>query len=462
MVSIRSFSALVCACTDPGTKGTEMHDATLFRPEVETLTPNEMRALQDRKWIDQWAYVASSSQFYKHKLGASAGRAPTLDELQEIELTDKEELRQSQEADYPFGNYVACSHEKVSRIHRTSGTTGRALILANSKKDTGIIAEHGARGMWASGLRPSDLVVHCLNYQMWTGGVTDHMMLEATGATVLPYGVGGTEQLVQVIRELGITAISCTPSYPALLEKVLREGSGLKPRDLGLRIALFGGEAGLDNLEFRNSLEEVWGFKVRNANFGLSEAMSTMGSQCEATNDLHFLSGDAIFLELLDPATGQRLKIEDGATGELVCTHLEKECQPLIRYRSRDVLTITGTDKCACGRTSFRFRVTGRTDDMFNVRGVNIFPTAIQTIVVGAKDISSGHFRIVLDGPGPYDQIAIRAEAADNLPRENWQSAARDLAKRIRDTVGASASIELVAFESIPRTDGKTSLIERI
>ena len=439
-----------------------MSDDTLFHPDIETLSVKDMGILQARKWERQRGYMASASVFYQNKLGAVLQRELTLDDLQDLPLTDKEELRASQEADYPYGDYLACTPEKVTRIHRTSGTTGRALILANSAKDTGIIAQQGARGMWASGLRPSDRVVHCLNYQMWTGGVTDHMTLEATGATVLPYGVGGTTRLIEVIRELGITAISCTPSYPSLLEKIIRNELGLKPRDLGLRLALFGGEAGLDNPAFRKGLEDVWGFGVRNANFGLSEVMSTMGSQCEHTTDLHFLSDDVIFLELLDPATGQRQKIEEGASGELVCTHLEKECQPLIRYRTRDVITITGTGPCSCGRTSFRFRVSGRTDDMFNVRGVNVFPSAVHKVIAGAGDIASGHFRIVLSGPGPYDRITIRAEAASHVPPEDWTRAARELEQRVRATIGASADIEMTPFESLPRTDGKTSLIERI
>lgn len=435
---------------------------SLFHPDIETLSPDNLAGLQNLKWEKQREYLAENSSFYDAKLAGTLKKELTLDGLQDLPLTDKEELRASQEEHYPFGDYVACSPDKVVRIHRTSGTTGRALILANSAKDADIIAQQGARGMWASGLRPSDRVVHCLNYQMWTGGVTDHLTLEATGATVLPYGVGGTTRLIEVIRDLGINVISCTPSYPALLEKTLREEFNLKPRDLGLRLALFGGEAGLDNAAFREAMEETWGFGVRNANFGLSEVMSTMGSQCEHTTDLHFLSGDVVFLEILDPKNGQRLRLEDGTTGELVCTHLEKECQPLLRYRTRDVITVTGVEKCSCGRRSFRFRVTGRTDDMFNVRGVNVFPSAIHKVITSANSIASGHFRILLNGPGPYDRVSVRAEAAAHVPPDDWRGIARELEKRIRDTIGASADVDIVAFESLPRTDGKTSLVERM
>lgn len=438
-----------------------MTTSDLFHPEIEIMSARDMRGLQERKWARQRAYLAANSAFYREKFGNALDREFELDALQDLPLTDKEELRVSQEKSYPFGGYLACPEDKVIRIHRTSGTTGRALILANSRADARIIAQQGARGMWASGLRPGDRVVHCLNYQMWTGGVTDHLTLEETGATVLPFGVGNTKRLIEVIRELGINVISSTPSYPALLKKVMREELGLVPRDLGLRLALFGGEAGLDNMEFRKAMEDEWGFGVRNANFGLSEVMSTMGSQCEHGTDLHFLSDDVIFLELLDLTTGRRLKLEEGVSGELVCTHLEKECQPLVRYRTRDVLTVTDVGRCSCGRTSMRFRVSGRTDDMFNVRGINVFPSAIQKVLAGASELTSGHFRILLEGPGPYDRVKIRAEASAALAAPQWQDAARRLEARIRDVIGASAEIELIAFESLPRTDGKTSFIER-
>jgi len=431
----------------------------LLDRDIETLDAPEVRKMQDDKWARQWAYVHARSKMYREKFGPAA-RDVTLDTLQDLPFTGKEDLRKAQENDYPFGTYIACHPDKVVRVHRTSGTTGRALILANSQRDVDIIARQGARGLWASGLRPSDRVVHCLNYQMWTGGVTDHMALEATGATVLPFGVGGTRRLLEVIQELGITAISCTPSYPALLETILRKEMDMDPRDLGLRLALFGGEAGLDNIELRQGMEAKWGFGVRNANFGLSEVMSLMGSQCEHTNDLHFHSSDAVFVELIDPKTEQRLDIVEGASGELVCTHLEKECQPLVRYRTRDVLTITGTGRCGCGRTGFRFRVSGRTDDMFNVRGINIFPSAVQQVVSASGDIASGHFRILLEGPGPYDRIRLRVEAAQMLSQQDWEDAGRALGNRVQEVIGASAIVEMIAFESLQRTDGKTALVE--
>lgn len=431
----------------------------LLHPEFETLPAAAVRQLQDGLWSQQWQYVRSASAFYKAKLAADLPETLGLDALQDLPFTEKDELRQSQESNHPFGDYTACSPDKIVRLHTTSGTTGRPLYLANSQRDVEWITRIGGRALFAAGLRPSDRVIHCLNYCMWTGGLTDHMNLEATGACVIPFGVGNTEKLLETISSLGVTAISCTPSYPALLEKLLRE-RGKDPRDLKLRLGLFGGEAGLDNREFRDALESKWGFGVRNANYGMSEILSIFGSQSERTTDLHFHGSDAVFVEILD-ANGNRLPIREGSTGELVCTHLRKECQPLIRYRTRDVITVTGTGTADCGRTSWRFRVTGRTDDMFNVRGINVFPTAIQKAIMSRPDIASGQFRIVLQGQGPWDRIRLTVEVADGLPPENWLTAAEALADVVRAHAGATAIVTLVAPDTLPRTAGKTNLFER-
>jgi phenylacetate-CoA ligase len=435
-----------------------MPDAMLD-PEFEALSAPDLRALQERLWPDQWRCLRAASAFYRAKLDPRLPAELDLDALQQLPCTDKEELRQSQERAYPFGDYIACSEEQVVRLHRTSGTTGQPLQLANSRRDVATVARIGGRAMFAAGARPGDRIVHCLNYCLWTGGVTDHLALEAAGACVVPFGAGNTDRLLETIADLSITAISCTPSYPALLEKVLRSVDR-RPRDLGLRLGLFGGEAGLDNPEFRQNLEATWGFGVRNANYGMSEVLSNFASQCERTNDLHFHGADALFVEILDPA-GNRQPIREGSAGELVCTHLAKECQPLLRYRTRDLITVTGSDACACGRTSWRFRVTGRTDDMFNVRGVNVFPTAVQNGLLSRPDLCSGHFRILLRGPGPYDRIEIEAEAAPDLDPAQWAGAALTLETAVRQHAGAAASVALLPPDSLPRTAGKTTWIMR-
>jgi phenylacetate-CoA ligase len=285
--------------------------APLFDEAFETLPPPQVRKHQDELWSRQWNYLRSMSTFYRTKLDHWIDRDITLDLLQELPFTEKDELRISQENCSPYGDYVSCGEAAVARLHRTSGTTGRPLILANSAADAGRIARVGARSMWAAGLRPTDRVVHCLNYCMWTGGFTDHTILEATGATVVPFGVGNTRLLIDSIVGLGINAISCTPSYPGLIEQILRETGDLRPRDLKLSLGLFGGEAGLDNPDLRNAMEEKWGFKVRNANFGLSEVLSILGGQTDWTHDLLYHASDVVFAEILDPLTLERLQSED-------------------------------------------------------------------------------------------------------------------------------------------------------
>jgi phenylacetate-CoA ligase len=434
---------------------------TLFDEDFERLSQAEVRRHQDQLWETQWDYLRSMSSFYRAKLAAWTDRNVTLDSLQDLPFTEKDELRVSQENVSPFGDYVACAETSIARLHRTSGTTGRPLILANSAADARRIAHVGARSMWAAGLRPTDRVVHCLNYCMWTGGFTDHTILEATGATVVPFGVGNTRLLIDSIVNLGINAISCTPSYPGLIEQILRETGELRPRDLNLTLGLFGGEAGLDNLDLRDAIEERWGFKVRNANFGLSEVLSILGGQTDWTNDLLYHASDVVFAEIVDPVTLQRLPIAEGTFGELVCTHLQKECQPLVRYRTRDVVTVTGIDVGPDGRTAWRFRVTGRTDDMFNVRGINVFPSAVRVAVESVPQWASGIFRIILDGDGPYDRITLKAEAAQGLSAEHWFVAAQQIEAAIRETVGATAQVTMVPFEHFPRTEGKTRWVEK-
>ena len=189
--------------------------------------------------------------------------------------------------------------------------------------------------------------------------------------------------------------------------------------------------------------------------------LSILGGQTDWTNDLLFHAGDVVFAEIIDPETLQRLPIVEGTVGELVCTHLQKECQPLVRYRTRDVVTVTGTDPGPDGRTAWRFRVTGRTDDMFNVRGINVFPSAVRVAVESLPQFSSGIFRIILKGDGPYDRITLSVEAAQGLPVTRWPDAASEIEKAIRERVGSTAAVTMVPFEYFPRTEGKTRWIDR-
>jgi len=292
-----------------------------------------IEALQQAAWPAQRAHVAAHSEFYRDLW---QGKPPPADlrDLPELPLSDKAMLRQAQAAHPPFGHYMAAPVRDAVRLHRTSGTTGQAMNLALSRRDCAITEEVGGRCQTAAGLTPDHRVVHCLNYQMWMGGLTDHLTLQATGALVIPFGVGATELLVRTIREVGIDAISCTPSYPAVLERVIAEKfPGLHPRDLGLKLGLFGGEPGLDDSALRARLKEVWGMEPRNANYGVSDVFCNFAAQCAHDSRLHYMAADVLYPELIDPDSAQPLPLEPGQTGELVLTHLARDCQPLVRFR---------------------------------------------------------------------------------------------------------------------------------
>ena len=418
----------------------------------------EIAALRQERWRVQRAYVMERSPFLS-RLWAGQRVPERLEDLPALPFCDKGMLRESQAAHPPFGDYLAAAPERVVRLHRTSGTTGQAMNIAQTQADAAQTAEVGARSFRTAGLTPGTLAVHCLNYQMWMGGVSDHLALEAAGATVVPFGVGDSTLLVRTILDLKVGAIHCTPSYPAALERTIAEHfPGLAPRDLGLRLALFGGEAGLDEPSFRARLEAVWGFAPRNANYGISDVFSNFASQCAANNDLHFLGHDVLYAELIEPESGDVVPWREGASGELVLTHLAREAQPLVRFRTNDVIAITGEGTCACGREATRFRVLGRSDDMVVVRGINVFPAAVGG-VVGGFDALSGEFRIRLKGRGPYDRLPVEAELAEGA--ETSDALVGHVEEAIKSKVRASASVTLLPAASMPRTDGKTQRLIR-
>ncbi|MDG4647854.1 phenylacetate--CoA ligase family protein [Roseibacterium sp. SDUM158017] len=418
----------------------------------------QLAAHRQAAWARQADYVAANSPFFQRLWD---GKAPParLEDLPELPFSDKAGLRLSQPAHPPFGDYLAAPREAVSRLHRTSGTTGQAMNLAMSARDCAITEAVGGRAQSLAGLRPGMTVVHCLNYQMWMGGLTDHLTLERTGATVVPFGVGSTELLVRTILDIGIDAISCTPSYPAVLERVLAEKfPHLAPADLGLRLGLFGGEPGLDDPAFRQRIRDTWGMEPRNANYGVSDVFCNFAAQCAHETDLHFVAHDVLHVELIDPDSGTPKPLEGGAEGELVLTHLDRECQPLVRFRTGDIVAVRGTEPCACGCTGFRFRVVGRSDDMVVVRGLNMFPTMVAAVVGGFAELS-GDYRIVLDAPPPHDVLPVQAELARGQADDG--TLVPRLEAELKRRLGASAKATIVPAGTFPATEGKTRRVIR-
>ena len=432
---------------------------------METIAPGALRELEDRLVRDAASYVWDRSPFYHAKFreaGVTPQQITGARDLPRLPFTSKAELRSSQEAHPPFGAHTAVPVQEVVRVHRTSGSTGRPLYIAMTRRDAHITNECGARAFWAAGLRPDHAVVHCLNYCLWLGGYTDHSTLEHTGAAVVPFGVGHSDLLVRTIRDLGVTAISCTPSYMAVLARVVRDELRIEPRELGLRLGLFGGEPGMAIPGVRHALQETWGMAAKDANYGMSDALSNFAAECDARPELHFLGQGAILCQLIDPERERDKEIAAGESGEFVFTTLGREGQPLLRYRSGDVVTIVGTDACECGRTGFRFRVLGRSDDMLIVKGINVFPSAVETILADLRPELTGAFRILLPKPNPLDVLSILAEHGEAVAPDHLPGLRAKVEGRLREFLSARAEVELVAPNSLPGFESKAKRLVKL
>ena len=431
---------------------------TPIKRDADFLPLEELKKVQQQRWYIQADYVKAHSSFYKQHL-RNEELPQSLNRLERLPFTTKEHLRHDQQKHHPFGSYLAAEEKNIVRMHRTSGTSGTAMNLALTATDAQITAIVGGRAQRASGLTDNHRVVHCLNYKLWMGGFTDHTTLEETGAMVFPYGVGGTEGLIQLIQDMNINAISCTPSYPTVLEQVIETSfSGLRPDQLGLKLGLFGGEPGLDDPAFKQRLENTWGFQARNSNYGVTDVLCNFAGQTTRDNDLHFMAMDVLYPELIDPETGDNKLWKEGETGELVLTHLYKQAQPLIRFRTNDIIQLTGVDTASCGRTTPRFRVIGRSDDMIVVRGINVFPTMLASVINQNKGCS-GEYRITLDQPPPYNLLNIEIERSKKGSLKD--SLKEELEQTIKDTIGIRTIVKLLGYNSLPRTEGKTKRVIR-
>jgi phenylacetate-CoA ligase len=304
---------------------------------------------------------------------------------------------------------------------------------------------------------PEDIVIHCLNYSMWSGGVTDHQCLEKAGAAVIPFGVGNSKYLIETIKRTRPTAISCTPSYLTRLEELLRDDFNETPDSLGLKKALLGGEGGLQQPDYRASIESKWNLQAIDANYGLSDVLSIIGAECPARCGLHFHGQGIVMPELIN-SQSVSIPIKAGAEGELVLTCLLREGQPIFRYRTRDALRIIDTGTCQCGRSSFLFKVIGRTDDMIDVKGINFFPNALQGTLRRFSEVLSGEYRVVVPSV-PFRALGLRVELA------GIEAATEELRDRIVSMIRSEHSI-LVDLEFLPsgsfeKSENKTSRLIR-
>ena len=425
-----------------------MEWARYFDERVETMPPAWARRLTEELLADQVERCYERAPFYRRKLGAAGVRPEhvrTADDLRRLPFTTKDELRASQEAEPPLGDFACADPVEVVRVHLTSGTTGRPLVLGYTLGDLRTSSRVGARAFWAAGARPEDTVLHCLSYSFYTGGLADHDALEETGATMVPVGLGQSARLLELWDDLRPTALFSTLTYPLYLAEQAQE-AGLDPRALGLRKLIVSGEPGGQMAATRTRVEELWG-AVLGDTYGLSDVWGTLAGECEERDGLHFTGQDAALVELVEPESGEAVGLEPGARGELVFSHLAREATPVLRFRSRDVAEIVAVD-CPCGRSSVRFRVVGRSDDMFRVRGVNVFPSAVEEVL---REHGIDRFAVVLERFPVEPPVEILVEGVDGREEE--------VAAAVKARFGFTC---VVRAASLPRTETKAKRLYRV
>ena len=414
-----------------------------------------------RKLINQFNYIILHSPFYRNKFGESGININNNSniEIEDLPFTDKIELLDDQNNYPPYGSNLCVDYLNIRRIHRTSGTTNKPLIIALSREDIESIITVGSKCYNTAGLTNEHSVIHCLNYNMWMGGFTDHQSLEETGATVIPFGVGNSKSLIDNIIALGINAISSTPSYLDKLEQVLKAEFNIEPINLPLKLGLLGTESGLQDPKYREKLEETWGISAVNANYGVAEVLSIFGSECKEKNGLHFISEGKLYMELLDPKTKAILSVEEGVIGEMVLTNLDKKSQPLLRYRTGDMVKILSSGDCSCGLGTFQFEVIGRSDDMLVIKGLNLFPSQIKSLISNHLNVLTGQFRIILDSPPPIESLYLQIEYTKSCSIPEISVIKNNLKKEIKEYFFITPIIEMLEEGKIQRTSGKSNFI---
>lgn len=417
---------------------------------IEKAGIDELRALQLKRLRATLQHAYANSPVYRAKFDA-AGVHPddcrSLDDLAKFPFTTKADLRDS----YPFGMF-AVPRERCARIHASSGTTGKPTVVGYTQRDIDTWATVVARSIRASGARRGDLVHVSYGYGLFTGGLGAHYGAEKLGLTVVPFGGGQTERQVQLIRDFRPDIIMVTPSYMLAIADEF-ERQGLDPRESSLRLGIFGAEPWTNDM--RLAIEQRMGIDAVDI-YGLSEVMGPgVANECVETKDGPTIWEDHFYPEIIDPETGRVLP--DGEPGELVFTSLTKEALPIIRYRTRDLTRLLpGT-----ARTMRRMeKITGRSDDMMIVRGVNVFPTQIEELILRHAALTA-HYQCVLTRQGPMDCLSVRVETRPGLDPQSVEAlaAARALQHDVKTFVGTSIEVELKPEGGVERSQGKAKRV---
>lgn len=423
-----------------------------FQPEIETASREKILDIQNEKIVKQVRHVYDNVKYYR-KLMDAQGVSPddirSVDDIKKLPFLSKEDLRIA----YPYG-LLGTDLKNCVRIHSTSGTTGKRVVAFYTQHDIDLWEECCARAIVAAGGSGDDVCQVCYGYGLFTGGSGLHGGSHKVGCLTLPMSSGNTERQIQFMMDLGATILCCTPSYAAYLGESLAE-AGYKPEDNKLKAGIFGAEPWTE--EMRRSIEKSLGIKAYDI-YGLTETSGPgVAFECEAQNGMH-INEDHFYAEIIDPDTGEVLP--DGEKGELVFTSLDKEAFPLLRYRTRDICVLS-REKCSCGRTHVKMsKPMGRSDDMMIIRGVNVFPSQIEAVLL--KEGYPPNYQIIVDRVNNSDTLDIVVE----LPPEQFSDKVSDiqikeknLETAMRTMLGIGPKVHLVPPHSIERSEGKAKRI---
>ena len=423
-----------------------------FQPEIETASREKILDIQNEKIVKQVRHVYDNVKYYRKLMdaqGVSPDDIKSVDDIKKLPFLSKEDLRIA----YPYG-LLGTDLKNCVRIHSTSGTTGKRVVAFYTQHDIDLWEECCARAIVAAGGSGDDVCQVCYGYGLFTGGSGLHGGSHKVGCLTLPMSSGNTERQIQFMMDLGATILCCTPSYAAYLGESLAE-AGYKPEDNKLKAGIFGAEPWTE--EMRRSIEKSLGIKAYDI-YGLTETSGPgVAFECEAQNGMH-INEDHFYAEIIDPDTGEVLP--DGEKGELVFTSLDKEAFPLLRYRTRDICVLS-REKCSCGRTHVKMsKPMGRSDDMMIIRGVHVFPSQIEAVLL--KEGYPPNYQFIVDRVNNSDTLDIVVE----LPPEQFSDKVSDiqikeknLETAMRTMLGIGPKVHLVPPHSIERSEGKAKRI---
>ena len=419
-----------------------------FQPEIETASREQIKAWQDEKLVKQVRHVWEHVPYYRRKMEA-AGLSPddikSSDDLSKLPFLSKADLREA----YPYG-LLGVELKDCVRIHSTSGTTGKRVVAFYTQADIDLWEDCCARALTAAGATKDDVCQVSYGFGLFTGGAGLNGGSHKVGCLTVPISSGNTERQIMFIRDLNATVLCCTPSYAAYLGESMKE-MGLTPDQIPLKAGIFGAEAWSE--EMRRSIEETLGIKAFDI-YGLTELSGPgVAFECSQQSGMH-INEDHFIAEVIDPDTGEPLP--DGEQGELVFTAIDKQAFPLLRYRTRDICVLSH-EKCACGRTHVKMsKPRGRTDDMLIIRGVNVFPSQIETVLLNQG--YAANYQIIVDRVRNTDTLDIQVEMTPEMFTDSMGEISdrqKKLVEGLRAMLGLTAKVTLVAPKSIVRSEGK-------